>query len=77
MSAIALIEQMVSQGMSVDMVCQECGTLYYVAPGLTEGMNHFGGRHARLHGRAEISGKVLAGKKIVATFNATIELARR
>lgn len=75
MSAIALVEQMVDKGMAVDMVCKECGALYFVAPGRVENITHFGRRHLRLHGRAEFTGKVLDGKRVVATFSATMELA--
>lgn len=75
MSAIALIENMVGQGLAVDMRCEECGTLYYVAPGKPENITHFGRRHLRLHGKATFTGKVKDGNRVVATFNATLEYA--
>lgn len=73
MSAIALVEQMVSAGMSADMTCKQCGMSYSVAPGHPESITHFGRRHLILHGRADFTGKVLSGKRIVATFSATFE----
>lgn len=74
MSAVALVIKMVEEGFALDMVCKECGTLYYVAPGKSENMSHFCSRHLRLHGKAEFSGRVLDGKRVAATFSVTMEL---